>query len=342
MQISVNSEAQLKINPKTALKISDALAKYSGSSRMSLALKSDLSLCTVNRVVGHLTSVGILSEKYNRSEGEAKICGHVYFGKRQILTVIDLSDYRFSVFRMNEQLDLLNRFEYSYNQSVSFYDNIEYFLRRAKHELWKNETQTDIPEYFIIIDTMNGFPDGCSLLHNEGLKAYINQTVHEIFSVGFVKITSVESAMQYSDSTGLTCGYEPLRVNYICLRENPFMCCTEKSKSIFIGPISEKGGVEPNGRFSYSMKGAVLPEFLSELMGSVCRWLSPDMTVIDSDVYVIHSELAQVIKRKLNLKFRYSSNVTVYPFKPMLYVRGAGLMLKREIILNALTQPCRK
>lgn len=339
MPIIINSKARLKVNFKTALKLADVLAKESGCSRMCIAHKSGLSLCTVNRVIGYLIDNGVLSENYARLNGEAKTCGHVYFNKRRIFTVVNLSSAKFSVWRLNEQLGLLRYFEYSYNQSISSYDNVEYFLRRAKFELWNNNEEIN-SENYIIIGSMNDLLKSHSLSHRDILidfVSYAEKVLKEVFSAEFVSLVSVAKTLEYSDFSGFVPNYELMRTNYIYLGDEPFICCTEKGRHLFISPISENIGGMRN-RFSYSMYGAKLTDFLSGLIGSVESWITPDKTIIDSDVYVINSEVAEIVKKNLILKFHRASDIVIYPFKPPLYVRGAGLLLKREVILNALTE----
>lgn len=131
-EVVMNNSVILKSIKYESIKaIFTSIADADRISRAEISAKTDLSLVTVGKIADALLELGIVSQVKEIRPQAGRRAGLLSVNQDKFAVILNITSYEFRCAILNLQLDLIERYAFSYRSNCTFAENLIAFLSEA-------------------------------------------------------------------------------------------------------------------------------------------------------------------------------------------------------------------
>lgn len=314
-----------KLRRDTAKSIANCLLSCKKCTRRDIAKYANISDMSASKAAASLFESGIISEKEQKSPSTKRPCGFISISCDNPYVIIDVSARVHKMYCLNASFNILSQYNYKCESSFSDSDNLNVFLERGYKAI------SEEISYFCGICVVTG-----SNYENEAL---ISSITERVFSHAPDIIIDIGVAISYLMRSNID---HHLPVNslfyinigsgcesYFVFGDNVVKCNPHK----LIG----KNNAPVGDMIDSCVNSAELYEIIFDIFNCASAMLSPDVLILESDRFILGSQMAFNLSKKLKINFSDRRKLLISDKLPHLYIKGALHALLHTLIVNVLS-----
>ncbi len=315
-----------EIKAATATAIAKAIFHIKSPTRKDIAQNAGVTEMTVCRAVSHLEDAGFICEDTIKNDNTNRRKHKISVAENLRFIVADLTSWEYSIYLLSSNYKTLEQFHYQYNHSIDFSDNLQIFFERAK--ILFSQKANHFSGISVICDKT-------SLNTNT-----VNQAITQCFGSPLCLIINIADCLKCLTDSAIDSHFPAENLYYLHLGHKNFAYFITNEYTIKSNPqilIDNSGN-----SLDEHIKSCISPEqlygIIINIVNAASAMLDAKLYLIESDRFVLGSNIGFNIAEKLKLNFSDKRRLFISDTKPQFYIKGAAIALQVKIIKHILAK----
>lgn len=310
-----------KIKESNAQKIAEAMLNIKSPTRADIAKRASVTEMTVCRAMSKLSDAGVIEEHFTKN---GKTAASLSFSSELNFIIIDLTLYEYEAYLLDASNNIIEKYSYLSKSSNDLIDDLIIFLERAKEVFSKKV------KHFCSIAVI---ADRNCISDNE-----INSALCESFLFPADLILDIPSCLQNLIFSAIDCHFPADSLYYLNLGKRNLAYFVKDSFYIksSIEALNDTDGRRLSEKIECCINAPQLYDIIFKVVNSASAILDAKLFLIESDRFILGSNLGFSISEKLKATFDDKRKLLVSDVKPPYYIKGASVSLQKKIIKNIL------
>ena len=312
------------IRKDSAEKIAECILSSKKCTRRDIAKYANISEMSASKAVSSLFDSGIISEKELKSKDSKRYCGFVSVSHDNPYIIIDISVKNYKMYCLNSDFTTLAQYNYKYESRFSLPDNVSIFMERGY------KAMSDAVSHFcgICLLTKTNFED--TDLAKGTVKRVFSHEPDAVIDVGVAVSHLMRSNVDphlpvnslFYVNIGSGCE------SYFAFGDHVIKCNPHK--------LVGKNNVPIGDMIDSCVSSVELYKIIFDIFNCASAMLSPEVLILESDRFILGSQMTFNLSKKLKINFSDSRRLLVSDKLPHLYIKGALLSLTHTLMVRIL------